>query len=150
MPQNKSLYLLFIFCLLLCILSIQPAVASVAFDPAKNNSDLLPISKLNLGTESPLVVIMDITYWLATLLGFAFFILIIYAGFIWMTARGNEEEIKKAQTILKRAMIGLVIVLMSVSIAYLIYWLISSASTQEMESGSILKGDNQSFQDGIQ
>ena len=37
--------------------------------------------------------------------------LVIYAGFLWMMSGGNEEKIEKAQSILKNAVIGLVIIL---------------------------------------
>lgn len=56
---------------------------------------------------------------LAFVLGFTgtiFFILILYAGFMWMTAGGNQENIGKAQSILKNAIIGLVIVLSAYAI----------------------------------
>lgn len=53
-------------------------------------------------------------------LGAIFLILTIYAGWLWMTAGGNEDQIKKAQKILIRAVIGLVIVLMVYAIAWLI------------------------------
>lgn len=41
---------------------------------------------------------------------------VLYAGFLWMTAGGEEENIKKAQGILRNAVIGLVIILASYSI----------------------------------
>ena len=44
-------------------------------------------------------------------IGTLFLILIIYGGFIWMLARGNEEEVKKAKNLITQAVIGLVIVL---------------------------------------
>lgn len=42
-------------------------------------------------------------------LGLIFIILAIISGYSWMTANGNEEKVKKAQTTLKEAIIGLVI-----------------------------------------
>lgn len=56
---------------------------------------------------------------LATVLGFTgtiFFILVVWAGILWMTAAGNEENIKKAQGILKAAIVGLIIVLSAYAI----------------------------------
>lgn len=44
-------------------------------------------------------------------LGIIFIILIIYAGFKWMTAGGNEDKIKEARTMITRAIIGLLIVI---------------------------------------
>lgn len=57
--------------------------------------------------------------WLGVILGFTgtiFFILVVWAGLTWMTAGGNEENIKKAQGILKTAVIGLIIVLSAYAI----------------------------------
>lgn len=43
-------------------------------------------------------------------LGVLFMILIIYAGYLWMTARGNEDQVNRSQTILRNSVIGMVIV----------------------------------------
>jgi hypothetical protein len=45
-----------------------------------------------------------------TFVGTLFLALTVYAGFLWMTASGNEEQVTKATGILKMAVIGLVIV----------------------------------------
>ena len=45
------------------------------------------------------------------LLGLIFIILIIIAGFKWMMANGNEEEVKKSLRIIKESIIGLIIIL---------------------------------------
>ena len=47
------------------------------------------------------------------LLGIIFVVLTIVAGFQYMTAAGNEEKAKKALGLIKNAVIGLVIILMS-------------------------------------
>ncbi|MDD3285715.1 MAG: hypothetical protein PHG95_03760 [Patescibacteria group bacterium] len=56
-----------------------------------------------------------------SLLGIIFLIIIVFAGYRWMTASGNEESIKKAQDMIKRAIIGLVIVLMAYAITYFVF-----------------------------
>lgn len=53
---------------------------------------------------------------LLAFVGLIFFILLIYAGFMWMTAGGNEEEVQKAISTVIRASIGLIII----SAAYLL------------------------------
>lgn len=53
-------------------------------------------------------------------LGVIFLILMIYGGYIWMTARGNEQEVEKAKNIIKNALIGLVVVLAAYAITYLV------------------------------
>ena len=56
-------------------------------------------------------------------LGTIFVILIIYGGFLWMTARGNEEQSKKAKNIIRDAVIGVIIILASGTIMYFIMML---------------------------
>ena len=53
--------------------------------------------------------------------GVAFFILILYAGILWMTAAGNAERVDKAKTILTAASIGLVIVLSAYAITKFVF-----------------------------
>ncbi len=45
-----------------------------------------------------------------SLLGVIFLGLMLYAGFHWMTARGEEEKVEKAKSTITRAIVGLVIV----------------------------------------
>ncbi len=49
-------------------------------------------------------------------LGTIFFALTVYAGYLWMTAQGEEEKVTKAKKILKTSAIGMMIVLGAFSI----------------------------------
>lgn len=51
-----------------------------------------------------------------SLLGLIFVSLIIYAGFLWMTAGGDDKQVGKAKDIIKQAIIGLVITLTAYTI----------------------------------
>ena len=51
-------------------------------------------------------------------LGIIFTVLLVYAGFYWMLARGEEEKVKKAIAIIRASIIGLIIVLAAYSISY--------------------------------
>ncbi|HOZ53188.1 MAG TPA: IPT/TIG domain-containing protein, partial [bacterium] len=55
-----------------------------------------------------------------SILGIVAVSIVIYGGFVWMTAEGNEERIAKAKGILKAGVIGLAIVLASWGIASLV------------------------------
>ena len=55
------------------------------------------------------------------LLGIIFLVLIIYAGFLWMTAQGDEEKVTKAKDTITRAVIGLVIIILAYSITYFVF-----------------------------
>ncbi|MDD4271237.1 MAG: hypothetical protein PHF50_00330 [Patescibacteria group bacterium] len=52
-------------------------------------------------------------------IGVVFLGLIIYAGFIWMMARGNEQEVERAKNIIIYAIIGLAVVLGAYAITQL-------------------------------
>ena len=55
-----------------------------------------------------------------SLLGVIFLLLTIYAGYLWMTDRGNEQQVEKAKKMLTAAVIGLVIVLGAYAISYFV------------------------------
>lgn len=54
-------------------------------------------------------------------IGVLFFALMVFGGFLWMTARGNEEQTKKALGTITSAVVGLVIVLSSYAITSFIF-----------------------------
>jgi len=69
---------------------------------------------------TPLTIISAVISTVVSLLGVIFVGLIIYGGFIWMTARGNEERVTKAKDLMTAAVIGLIIVLAAYAISYFV------------------------------
>lgn len=60
---------------------------------------------------------------ITTALGFVgmiFLLMMVYAGFLWMMARGNEEQVKKSKDTILRALMGLMIVTAAYGITVLI------------------------------
>ncbi len=51
-----------------------------------------------------------------SLLGTIFLVLTVYAGYLYMTAGGNEENVTKAKSIIKTSVIGLIIILSAYAI----------------------------------
>lgn len=51
-----------------------------------------------------------------SMLGVVFLILMVYAGYLWMTARGEEEQVSKAHEIIIAAVIGMIVVVAAYSI----------------------------------
>ncbi len=43
-------------------------------------------------------------------LGIIFLVLMLYAGFLWMTAQGDEGKVKKAREMITQAIIGIIII----------------------------------------
>ncbi|MFH1427887.1 MAG: MMCAP2_0565 family pilin-like conjugal transfer protein [Patescibacteria group bacterium] len=46
-----------------------------------------------------------------SLLGIIFIALMLYGGYTWMTASGDEEKVKKSKDIIRMAIIGLIIII---------------------------------------
>lgn len=63
------------------------------------------------------------------LLGTVSVVLMLYAGFKWMTAGGNEENVKEAQNIIKYAVIGLAIILSAYAITRFVMSSLFKATT---------------------
>lgn len=50
---------------------------------------------------------------LLTFVGSIFLLIVIYAGYLWMTARGNEEQVSKAKKITREVVIGLLLIVLA-------------------------------------
>ena len=76
------------------------SIESIGSDIGLQNTDLkqtvLNIIRLVLGLMTLIAVV-----------------LVIYGGFVWLTAAGNEENIEKAKKIISAAVIGLIIILLA-------------------------------------
>jgi hypothetical protein len=76
-----------------------------------------------------------------SLVGVIFMLLIMYAGALWMTARGNDETIKKARGVLTSAVIGLVIIFSSYAVVGSVLELLISATPGTQVSPEDLPAD---------
>lgn len=74
-------------------------------------------SAAGLGTQSVLTTIGTIISVILGFIGVVFLILLIYSGWVWMTAGGAEDQIKKAKKTLINATIGIIITFSAYAIA---------------------------------
>lgn len=99
-------------------ISITPALAQA--DPANNllfgGTEGNVGAALGLGTEDPRIMVARIIRIFIGFLGIIAVGLIMYAGWLWMTSEGNEEQIQRAKRTLINAVIGLVIILSAFAI----------------------------------
>ena len=122
-----------IFLLLIAVISVSAVFLSSAphawaadaatgsiFDKMKQNIGMLRLDLHGTDDKDPLVPIAVIINVLMGFLGIFFFILIIYAGVLWMSAAGEEDRIHKSKKILSAAVIGLAIVFAGYFVAYMI------------------------------
>ena len=63
------------------------------------------------GANNPLLFVSKIIKTILSLLGLIFLVLTIYGGYLWMMARGNEQQVEKAKETIKAGVIGLGIML---------------------------------------
>lgn len=61
-------------------------------------------------------------------LGVVLLVLIIYAGWLWMTAQGDPKKVEKGQKIMRDAVVGLVIVLSAYALTQFVITQLSSSS----------------------
>lgn len=85
----------------------------------------------------------DVRYVIANLvrvalgfIGIIMLVLTIYAGFLWFSARGNEDQVSQAKTILRNSVIGFVIVTLSYSITLFVFRAIFAPDQQNPDSWS--------------
>jgi hypothetical protein len=107
------------------IISIFTVVAVASAQGLNNASGVLE----NIGGQNgeKIGVTADLSTSIATvikavlsLVGTVFLALTIYAGILWMTAAGNDEQVTKATGILKMAVVGLIIVMSAYAITYFV------------------------------
>lgn len=95
-------------------------VGAQGFDPSSGNA-LGGLEATNLGNgqgaaqagaQLP-ILIGRIIRTILGLLGIIFLVLMVYAGFLWMTARGESDPVDKAKDIIKQSIIGLIIIFLA-------------------------------------
>lgn len=108
-------WLLFLFLLTLTVSAPQLLLAKGNLQSAPelldNAAGQTGISSYDIGTVAGRSVNVALQ-----LVGLIFLLLTIYGGFLWMTARGAEDQITKARDIVIAAVIGLVIVISAYAI----------------------------------
>lgn len=62
-------------------------------------------------------------------LGIIAVVMIVYSGFRWMMAGGNEDTVREAKNTLKNAVIGLAIIFLAYGITYFVVNQLSRATT---------------------
>lgn len=71
------------------------------------------------------------------IVGSLFFVLIVIAGIMWLTAAGNEEKVGKAKKILSTAFVGLLLVIMAYTITRFVLSKILSAAKPDVVGSQI-------------
>ncbi len=70
------------------------------------------------------------------LIGVIFLCFMIYGGYLWLTAGGNEDNVKKAKAIIKNSIIGIIIIVAAYAVTYFVLEHILSSGTGKSPGGS--------------
>ncbi|HOY56459.1 MAG TPA: hypothetical protein PLH37_03540 [bacterium] len=119
----KRLFSKIIFSLLCCGLVLVPSFASAgALDDAITNLGTF-VGKAGLpgdASVTPINIVIGLINYLLGFLGLFFVILIIYAGFTWMTAMGEATKIKKAKDTITNSIYGVIIIVLAYVVANIV------------------------------
>lgn len=106
----------YIFCsIILLLISFNSVLAEIDIKDLKEEKfGLNPLAK-KIGfqtdkTATPAQMLGQIVGVALSLLGIIFLVLMIYGGFTWMTARGDEQKVTNAKDVIINAAIGAIIV----------------------------------------
>jgi hypothetical protein len=94
-------------------MSLAPTAASAVFEFDPGNTIA---TSLKLPTKDAQSTVISVIQYILTFLDLVAVFLILFGGFRYLTSGGNEETIKSAREILKAAVIGLALILLSQAI----------------------------------
>ena len=120
----------FIVALFISLFLAMPALAiNLGVDITKTAADKAGYSKDTSVTTFSQTIGVVINAALA-MVGAIFLALTVYAGYLWMTARGESEQIAKAQKIISSSIIGLILVVAAYSITTFVVPKITASTLQ--------------------
>ena len=97
---------------------------------------LITKNAANLGDITIGQLVAQILQVVLSFLAIIFLVLMVFAGFKWMTAGGNEEQVKKSTATIKAAVIGLIIVVAAYTITYFIFGQLPFSGSGGPQGGS--------------
>lgn len=97
--------------------NLDDAADRAGFDTFKEGED-----------EVPAILGRIISLMLGVLGTIAVF-LIIYSGFLWMTAGGNEDQVSQAKTIIKQVVVGILVLSLAYALVAFVVSLVSRGTT---------------------
>ncbi len=128
-----------------CALTFIAAVAMVFFVPdvfaQTGIEEVGNAAGINTGRDlfSIIGTVINVFF---SILGIIFLLLVLYAGFLWMTAAGNPDSVDKAKRVLIQAVVGLVITLSAFAITTFILGVLNRAG--------LIGGDGNGLNNGIE
>lgn len=96
--------------------ALLPVAASAQLSKAKSELEKVAPKLSDAPKQLPELIGNLINIFLSVL-GIIFVVMVVYAGYLWMTDAGGGEKVKKAKSLLGTAIIGIIITLAAYAIA---------------------------------
>ena len=127
--KKISSILIFVIALLVVVsvVSIERAFASDILEHLNTSAIDGGLATANTSTNLSLVM-GRILGAMLSLTGVIFMAIIVYGGNLWMTARGNEEQVEKAKKLITNAVMGLLLIVGSYAITWFLVDVISNSA----------------------
>lgn len=142
--KNIKISILIIFFSLLVLVAVNSASASFL------NSDLnnkIGNSAQNVGlaggyetsgsNDQALIVVQTVINVFLSVIGVLLLVYILYAGYNWLTAQGEEEKVEKAKETIKRAIVGAIIIVAAYAIGTFVISRLEAGSLSGAGGGSV-------------
>jgi len=84
-------------------------------------------NEINFAQGDPRTAAMSLVKLLMTFLGIIAVVIMLYGGFLWMTAAGNEDKVDQAKKLIAAGIIGLIIILAAFLIVNFVVTNVSNA-----------------------
>jgi len=114
----KKISAFFLIAFSLIVMKTSPVLAQVNIWQGPDNFDTKgQIENSNLASTDPREMVANGIKIFLGFLGMIAVVLILYAGFLWMTSAGDDKKIESSKKILGASIVGLIIILMSYGLA---------------------------------
>lgn len=115
---------IFTFLAIICFLIIQPQQANAQLSGIEDNLKAAAETGAGYGSpQDPRTTAAVVIRAVLGIIGIVFTVLMIYAGVLWMTAAGNEDQVTKAKQTISRSAIGLLIILLSYALTIFVVFI---------------------------
>lgn len=119
------------------VLAADSAACRASYDPAQNFGNVLKRVACIAGfieattpdsydRQAIALIIGEFVNIALSFAGIIFMIILLYGGWLWGTARGNEEQVSKAESLIRNAVIGIIITFTAFAISNFILRAIGS------------------------
>jgi hypothetical protein len=121
--KNKRIFKLLLVVMLVVTTASFVALPVLASSHDYGLSDTAKAAKLDIfGSADDLPSKIGIVIFaILSFIGVIFLVIVIYGGFLWMTAGGNTEQTKKASTMIRNGVIGIIIISLSYGLTLFIF-----------------------------